>query len=74
MGTVREDSLLGLSMEQSSFSPDSARSWFFTTTWQADMDLMLAVRTLGAEVFSPLSASIPGFVLAMAFQPLRKVY
>lgn len=72
MGTGREDSLLGLSMEQSSFSPDSAR--FFTTTWQADMDLMLAVRTLGADVFGPLSASIPGFVLAIAFQPLRKVY
>ncbi|KAL2052903.1 hypothetical protein ABVK25_006843 [Lepraria finkii] len=73
-GTVREDSLLGLSMEQSSFSPDSARSWFSTTTWQAYLDLMMAVRTLGAEVFGPLSASVPGFVLAMAFQSLRKVY
>ena len=72
MITVRDDSLLGFSVEQSSFSPDGARSWFFTTTWQADLDFMLSVNALGAEAFAPLSASVPGFVLAKAFQPLKK--
>ena len=72
MSTVRDDSLLGFSVEQSSFSPDGARSWFFTTTWQADLDFMLSVCALGAEAVAPLSASVPGFVLAKAFQPLTK--
>ena len=53
-------------------SVDGARSWFFTTTWQADLDFMLSVRALGAEAVAPLSASVPGFVLAKAFQPLTK--
>ena len=72
MSTVRDDSLLGFSVEQSSFSPDGARSWFFTTTWQADLDFVLSVRALRAEAIAALSASVPGFVLAKAFQPLTK--
>lgn len=70
--TVCHDSLLGFSEEQSAFSNDGDRSWFFTTSWHADLGLMRAVRALGAEAVKPLSASASGFVLAMAFHPLTK--
>ena len=69
--TLRTDSLLNFTEEQSAFSPTVARSWFFTTTWQSDLKLMEGVRALGAEAVKPLS-TISGFVLAMAFQPLTK--
>lgn len=69
--TLRDDSLLGFTEEQSAFSPKVARSWFFTTTWHADLELIKEIRALGAKAVVPLS-TVPGFVLAMAFQPLTK--
>lgn len=71
VSTLRNDSLIGFSEEQSAFSPNVTRSWFFTTTWHADLELTIDVRALGADAAKALS-TIPGFVLAMAFQPLTK--
>lgn len=69
--TLRDDSLLGFTEEQSAFTPNVIRSWFFTTTWHADLEFMKDVRALGAEAAKSLS-TVPGFILALAFQPLTK--
>ena len=69
--SLREDSLLGFTQEQSAFSTDGARQLYFTTCFRLDIQIMLHIRELWLEALKPLE-SVPGLMLSLVFQPLTK--
>lgn len=69
--SLRQDSLLGFTKEQSAFSTDGARQLYFTTTFRLDVQFMLDVRGLWLEALEPLQA-VPGLTLSLVFQPLTR--
>ena len=69
--TRRFDSLIGLAQEQSNFSTDGARQWFFTTGFRADVQFMTDIREFFLETAQNLQSQ-PGFVISLVFQPITK--
>lgn len=69
--SLRNDSLLGFADEQSAFSTDGARQWYFTTCFRLDAEFMLQVRRLWLQSVKPIK-SVPGLMFSLVFQPLTK--
>ena len=69
--TLRKDSLLKFTEEQSAFSTNGARQWYFTTCFQLDLSLMSEIRQLWHQTVQSIT-DVPGLVISLVFQPLTK--
>lgn len=69
MSTLRNDSLLGFSDEQSAFNANGARQWFFTTSFKIEKQFMLDIHGFFSETVESLKTQ-PGFVISMVFHPI----
>lgn len=71
--TLRSDSLLGFANEQSNFTTDGARQWFFTTSIGLNLELMNDIQRLFSQALDPIK-DIPGLMLYLIFQPLTEAF
>ena len=67
--TLRQDSLLGFAEEQSAFSTNGARQWFFTTSFRLDVQLLLDVHDLWAKAVKGIQSE-PGLLVSLVFHPV----
>ncbi|KAF7926272.1 uncharacterized protein EAE98_006567 [Botrytis deweyae] len=68
--TLRNDSLLGFTEEQSTYAKNGDRQWFFTTSFRLDEQLMLDIHQLWLDAVSGMNQT--GLSIALVYQPVIK--
>ncbi|KAF7879665.1 uncharacterized protein EAF02_007835 [Botrytis sinoallii] len=68
--TLRNDSLLEFTEEQSTYATNGDRQWFFTTSFRLDEQLMLDIHQLWLDAVSGMNEK--GLSIALVYQPVIK--